>query len=282
MTDRTNDDQREFWNARAGAKWCDHQEALDALMQPVLDGVLRRADIVEGQVVLDIGCGAGASSMQVADIVGPQGHVLGLDISETLLERAGLRAGDRGNLSFEAADAMTHPFDTGSFHHLISRFGVMFFSDPQAAFANMARALVPGGAVTFAAWGQIANNPFFTDAAAAARSVLGSPPKTDPDAPGPFAFRDPLPVIDMLGRAGLVDAACDTQVLNLTPRGTLDEFGALLMDIGPVAGAVAHFQATPAQQAEVRQALVAAFAQYETDRGLRLPAEINFFTARAA
>lgn len=274
-----NADQKAFWTNAAGPKWLAHQAALDHNMQPVLDGVLTRADLKKGQVVLDIGCGTGASALRAAEAVGPMGHVFGVDISGPMLARAQERAVDQANLSFAHADAADHAFDEESFDHLVSRFGVMFFADPVAAFANMAKALRRGGKVTFAAWGQIPENPFFTLAAQAARQTIGAPPKSDPDLPGPFAFRNTERVLDILDRAGLANASCEAAKVDLTPAGSLHDFAELLASIGPADAAVTHFNATQDQRAQLRGALIDHYSVFQTDKGLRIPAEINFFTA---
>ena len=182
-----NSDQAEFWSSDAGRTWVAEQTSMDAVLQPVLDGVLARADLQTGQSVLDIGCGTGISSIEAAVRVGTSGRVLGADISPTMLERATARARDLSNVQFLKADAAAHTFEQGAFDCLISRFGVMFFSDPVGAFHNIALGLKPGARLTMAAWGQIPNNPWFTLPAQAAKAVVGAPPAVDPDEPGPFA-----------------------------------------------------------------------------------------------
>lgn len=281
-TDVDNTDQRTFWTETAGPKWLTHEAALDPLLLPVLNGVINRSGLKNGEVVVDVGCGTGASTVQIAEIVGPTGHVLGVDISQPMLARAEARTKDRGNVSFMLADATDHRFDEGCFHHLMSRFGVMFFADPVAAFTNMAKALRPNGKVTFAAWGQIPENPFFTAAAQVAREVIGAPPKTDPDLPGPFAFRDPDRVIGILRQAGLTDPACDTASVDLTPSGSADQFATLLASIGPADAAATHFEASEADRARLREALAGRFAEFQTEKGLRVPSQINYFTATKA
>lgn len=277
-----NSEQQDFWTNVAGPKWVENQVGMDALMQPVLDGVLERAGLQSGDAVLDIGCGTGASTLAAADIVGSAGQVMGADISTLLLDMARDRAADRGNIRFVDADASTYAFEPASFDHLISRFGVMFFADSVAAFANMAKGLKPGAQVSFASWGQIPNNPFFVDAAQAARDALGPIPRADPDEPGPFAFRDPERVLAILSDAGLNAPAVDVIELHLTPAGTVQDFADRALAIGPVEATLRHYDATPAQANAAREAVVAQFAKYETAEGMRIPAEINFFTARAA
>lgn len=280
MKNNANDDQRYFWSDAAGPKWLHFEAALDHHMQPVLDGVLARADVKPGDTVIDIGCGTGASTVQLGALVGPSGHVVGADISGPMLARARERALGLDQLSFIEADAQIHSFESAQFDHLVSRFGVMFFADPVAAFSNMAGALKPGGRVTFATWGQIPANPFFTFAAQAARNIIGAPPKVDPDLPGPFAFRDAALVIDILTQAGLQDADCETVELMLTPRGSLTDFADMVISIGPANSAITHFDANPDQIDALRDMLKDVYAPFDGPEGVRIPAEINFFTAK--
>lgn len=275
-----NSEQAEFWTTCAGQKWVEQQEMLDAFMQPVLEGVMARAALLPGQCVLDIGCGTGASTLLAADHIGPTGRVLGADISPTMLSHAAQRASDRPNVSFAQADAAHHPFDRDSFDHLISRFGVMFFADAQAAFANMLKGLKPGAHVTFASWGQISENPWFTIAAQAAKAELGAPPVVDPDAPGPFAFRDVARVTDILSAAGFDRISAEVGSLHLTPPGTLQEVAQMATSVGPAARTVAFFQGSAAQSAAITDRVERAFEAFETDKSVRVPAQINFFQAR--
>ena len=128
MTD--NSEQAEYWSSDAGRTWVVEQNSLDAVLQPVLDGLMARADLKTGQSVLDIGCGTGISSIQTAARVGPSGCVLGADISPTMLESAAARARALSNVQFLNADVAAHTFERGAFDCLISRFGVMFFCRP--------------------------------------------------------------------------------------------------------------------------------------------------------
>lgn len=274
-----NAEQRDFWTDQVGDKWVAHQVAMDALLQPVLDGVLQRADLRAGDYVIDIGCGTGSSCLQAAHAVGPGGTVLGADISPTLLRLARSRTAETPNITLVEADAARHPFDPRSADHLISRFGVMFFANPVAAFAHMAKGVKPGGKVSFACWGQIPNNPYFTEPAAAARAVLGPVPKPDPDAPGPFAFRDPDRVLGILRDAGYANPKVDVVALALTPAGDATDFADQVMAIGPVEAAIRHHEAKPAQIERVRDEVLDRVRAFETPQGVRVPAEINFFTA---
>ncbi len=277
-----NAEQRNFWDQLAGPKWVRLGDGMDRLLAPILETVLDVANLKQGDRVLDIGCGGGTSTLAAAHSVGPDGHAMGADISETLLRLARDRAqaADVSNAAFQLCDAETHEFETNSFDAMISRFGVMFFGDPAAAFANMATGLRPGARITFAAWGQIPNNPYFTLPAAVARKHFGAaPPKTDPDDPGPFAFRDPARVLGILNDAGLSNAQVDVREIALTPPDGVAGLGALCAEIGPVERAFQHFDASQADRKAVNAAVVEAFSVFEKDGVLQVPAEINIVTA---
>ena len=273
-----NRDQVEFWSSHVGQKWVRRQASLDALIQPVLDGIMARADLHSGQRVLDIGCGSGAASLAAAEAVGDAGAVLGVDVSPPLLNLARERAAGLPHVNFHHGDATELDLDP-PYHRLISRFGVMFFANPAASFAQLARQMHPGARLSFAAWGQIPENPFFTLPARAARETLGAMPKSDPDAPGPFAFREPERIEQVLYDAGWKEITCEVVALNLTPVGGPDALADQMCDIGPAGSAITHFEATEAQIADLRQAIADALQPFAQNDTFHLPAQINFVTA---
>ena len=176
MAGIANTEQAEYWGA--AQSWIDCRNMLDALLQPVLDRLLDGAALQPGQAVLDIGCGTGASSMAAARSVGADGQVTGADISALMLDLALQRAGCAGleNVTYLKSDVQTYPFEAAAFDHVISRFGVMFFDDPVAAFRNVRAAMRPGARLTFVAWAGQAVNPWFAIPRQAAVDVLGAPP----------------------------------------------------------------------------------------------------------
>lgn len=276
----TNADQEEFWNGSAGPAWVYLQAQMDALMQPVLDLLLETAALRPGDRVLDIGCGTGASILAAARRVGDAGHVTGLDIADIMLTLARTRVQALPNTALLKADAQTHPFEPNSFDRVISRFGVMFFEDSVAAFANMARAVTPGGTMTFAAWGPAPDNPWFMAPAAAAADVLGPMPKVDRTQPGPFAFEQIPRVTAMMEAAGLSDIRARNIDLSLTPAGTLRNAADLCCRIGPADRALQFFDADDRQRRALADAIAQRFAVYDGAQGLRIPASINVYEAR--
>ncbi|MEP5728744.1 MAG: methyltransferase domain-containing protein [Sulfitobacter sp.] len=275
-----NDDQQTFWTTQAGPSWVTRMTAMDAAFDPILDEVFRLADFQRGDAIVDIGCGAGTSTLEAARRVGPIGRALGVDISQTLLDAACQRIDQQVNLQFELADAQVHPFEPEAFDGLISRFGLMFFEDPSAAFQNMAKALSTEGKMIFATWGAIPENPFFTLPSQVASDVIGKAPKADPDDPGPFSLRDVDRVTDLLDHAGMTQIKAYETQLMLTPHGTAGDLADLLCEIGSAQRILAYYGSDSDQRATLLLALEKALQQYVTPQGLRVPALINFFTAQ--
>ena len=197
-----NAEQIAFWNGPGGASWVAGQVRMDATLAPVADAVIAHAEVRTGERVLDIGCGCGATALALADAVGPEGRVTGLDVSAPMLGLARTRAAGRANVDWVLEDATTHGFAPASADLLFSRFGVMFFDDPVAAFANLRTALAPGGRVAFACWRPFDQNPWMQLPLRAVTTVVPPLPRPGPDEPGPFAFGDTARVTRILTAAG--------------------------------------------------------------------------------
>ncbi|WP_432183442.1 class I SAM-dependent methyltransferase [Streptomyces tendae] len=150
MTLVVNPRQAEVWNGPVGAHWAAHQARYDTMLAGVNDALFDAAAVAPGDRVLDVGCGAGATTRIAAGLAAP-GHAVGVDISAPLLERARASTAAEGvaNAAYECADAQVHPFPAESYDVVVSRGGVMFFADHAAAFRNLARALRPGGRLAF-------------------------------------------------------------------------------------------------------------------------------------
>lgn len=201
-----------YWNAEAGQTWTEMQDLLDRELEPLGRAAMAALGPRPGETILDIGCGSGGPALELARQVGPEGQVLAVDISApqlALAERRAAAAGLGDRVSFRLADAQTEAFDAPA-DALFSRFGVMFFTDPPAAFANLHGALKPGGRLAFVCWRSAFESPCMSlpmMAAAAAAPELAPPPAADPHAPGPFAFADAERVRGILGGAGFSDIA---------------------------------------------------------------------------
>jgi len=202
----TNAEQARAWNGSEGAYWAEHADAFEATVSGY-DGLFADAvAVTAGTRVLDVGCGAGGTTLAAARRAGPTGDVLGVDLSAAMLDVARSRAAAEGldNVRFLQADAQVHPLPAASFDVAVSRMGSMFFGDPVAAFTNLARAVRPGGRLVLLTWQGLDRNEWLTAvlAALAAGRHLPGPP---PDAPGPFALSSPDRVRDLLTAAGWTD-----------------------------------------------------------------------------
>jgi SAM-dependent methyltransferase len=194
--------QLAFWNGPAVTRWVTRQEHMDATLVPVAEAAIKLAAIKPGERVLDIGCGTGATSIALARLVGPKGHVTGIDVSSAMIAHARTRSGGVANLEWLLADAAAHDFPPRSANLLFSRFGVMFFGDPAAAFANLRRALKPDGRLVFACWRPLNDNPWMLLPLQVVQTLVPPQPRPGPDEPGPFAFADPERVGNILRKAG--------------------------------------------------------------------------------
>jgi SAM-dependent methyltransferase len=269
--------QSEYWNSAVGQTWATLQRQLDRQLEPLGKAGIHALAPQPGDSILDIGCGAGATSLALAEAVGPTGQVLGVDLSEPMLAVArGREKLTAGNFPrFGMADVQTADLGTEAFDAAFSRFGVMFFADPAAAFANVRKALKPAGRLAFVCWRPLAENAWQRVPLEAARPVLPPLPEGDPLAPGPFAFANPDRVTDILTQAGFVDIRA-TPFDALIGSGSLEETLALALEVGPLSRALrAHPDCRDAALDVVRQALAA----YVTETGVMMPAAVWIVTA---
>ena len=206
-----NIEQAEFWS-RVAPTWLEQEEQLEMAAGLPGQQAMDRLKLLPGQRVLDLGCGSGRTTLELASAVGPSGRVVGLDIAAEMLTRAQQRAAQAGagNIKFLHADVQVHDFGTDRFDAAYSRFGVMFFADPAAAFGNVRRALRPGGALCFVCWQSVFDNEWMLIPGAAVASVTGSlPPMPGPAEPGPFSLADPGRVRAVLDAAGFGSVAVE-------------------------------------------------------------------------
>jgi SAM-dependent methyltransferase len=274
-----NEDQIKFWNDRAGRDWTDLQQVMDRILSGIHGPLMAFAAPKAGEHVLDIGCGTGTTTMALADAVGAGGVVTGLDISEPMLGLARERAQGRANMRFVLADASAHPF-VPEYDLLFSRFGVMFFDDPPAAFANLRRALKPGGRLAFVCWRALADNPWASVPLAAGKPFLPEMPPSDPLAPGPFAFADAVRVRSILEAAGFsgIDVALHDNAMNL---GTDLGFAAAMnLRIGPLSRAAA--EADEPTRAKILEAVNGALASFVAGNGVIAPPAACWLVAARA
>jgi SAM-dependent methyltransferase len=265
----------EYWNQVAGPRWVGRAGLQEARNIEVAHLLQREAAPRPGERVLDIGCGTGATAIPFAASVAPNGHVTGIDISLPMLDQARDNIAKAGadNITLIQADAQVHRFPADSFDLLISRFGVMFFADPVAAFTNLHAGLRQGGRLCMAVWASMDDNAHWKIPFDIAVKHLGAPAPTDPRAPGPMAFRDPAYLRDILGKAGFT-------AIDITPQGftiigqTPKKDAELAAMFGPAWRLMEEKNAPE----DVRQAIIAAieiaYGPYLTRAGMRLPGTV--------
>lgn len=271
-----------YWNSINGEKWAANQERLDRHLSALTERLFDHAAIQPGERIIDIGCGAGATALRAAEAVGPVGAVLGIDLSHPMLDRARARAAQGGvaNLSLEIADAQSHAFEQGAFDLLQSRFGVMFFEDPVAAFANLLTALRPAGRLCFVCWAGPAENPWFRVPREVAIRHLGEPEPTPPRAPGPMAFAETDYVTGILNDAGYGDVAIETETCELIGADNIAETAAFAANVGPAARIIRQYDATPETVAAITAEIAEELAPYHRAEGTRVPGRLHFVHAR--
>jgi len=277
--------QIEFWNGDTGQNWVTHDALMEAMLSPLGERVLDSLPVSAGARALDIGCGCGHPTLSLARRIGPSGAVWGIDISEPMLRVAQALAdqasGDTAPVTFVKADAQTHRFSGEPFDLVFSRFGVMFFENPVAAFSNVRSAMRPGGHMAFCCWQPRAVNPFMTVPAMAAMELLPAPPEMPPRAPGPFAFEEADYVAEVLAGAGFESVAVTPLQKPLTfGRGlSLTDIVERLVQIGPIAQMVR--EAPEDLQQPVRDKVIEAVAPfYSEDTGMTLDGQFWQVTAR--
>jgi ubiquinone/menaquinone biosynthesis C-methylase UbiE len=277
--DEKNAEQAAYWNGPGGQRWAERQEMLDVVLEPVSAALFARAGVAPGERILDIGCGCGGTSLDLARRVGAGGHVLGLDLSEPMLARARRRTPPGMRATFVAADATVYPFEPGAADLMISRFGVMFFAEPAASFANIRKGLRRGGRLAFACWRQPRENPWLMIPLRAAYQFAPRLPEVGPDDPGPFSFASEERVRRILSEAGFAAIALEPRdlMLDIAVGRGLDAAVESALAIGPASRALR--EQPPDIVAAATDAIRAALAPFAKDGRAPLAAAIWIVTA---
>ena len=275
--------QAHHWNFEAGPGWVANQEQHDRMLEPLGDRALAAARPSAGERAIDIGCGCGATTIALATRVGTDGRVLGVDISEPMLERARERCAALGltNVELLRADAQRALVPRGN-DVAFSRFGIMFFDDPIAALGNIGRGLRKDGRLAFVCWQERGRNPWMGIPVAAALQHVPPPPPQPPDAPGPWAFADRDRLAGILDAAGFADVAIESVEHDLLVGGAADLDGAVgfAIDSGSMRSLLGDID--EGTRARVADSIRVAFEPYVTSDGVRIPSATWVVSARRA
>lgn len=279
-----NAEQIEYWNGEGGARWARDDAIMERLLRPVTESLLAHAG-VDSDIdnALDVGCGGGSQSLLLAERLGSSGRVVGVDVSAPMLAvargKATIPAPGSAPVTFLQADASRHPFEPASFDLLFSRFGVMFFDDPAAAFTHLRKALKEDGRLAFCCWQSLKANPWALIPFRAALEHVPPPEQADPNAPGPFSFADSGRVTAILSAAGFRDIRVESynSELRFHEAATLGDSVRGLAEIGPVSRLLSD------QPGEVKAKVLASMeevlAPYYREGALVMPVAIWFVTA---
>jgi SAM-dependent methyltransferase len=280
---KTDHEIAEAWTGDNGVKWLNSSSAVDAMIRPVGEAALAAARPRPNENVIDVGCGDGPTTVRLAELVAPNGRVTGLDVSNLLVDAAKKRAASHAagsRISFKVGNAAQMALPKGEADLLFSRFGVMFFEHPTAAFQNLRSALKPNGRLAFVCWQPINKVDFLFVPFSAVATYVSPPARPGPEDPGPFSFGDPVRVRRILEGAGF-------KKIEIEPFGTavflgtsLDEAVKAVTMVGPASQVLADAPADLKEKAlqSVRDALAAR----QTDAGIALQAATWIVTARAS
>jgi SAM-dependent methyltransferase len=277
-THATHDEQKALWNGVVGNAWVEAQTFLDPLFEPFEERLVDEVVAASARRVLDVGCGTGSTTVAIARRLGPEGVCVGVDLSQPMIAAAKARAQRDGvTASFVCADAAAHAFEAASFDMIVSRFGVMFFDDPVAAFQNLRRAARPDAPLRLIVWRSAADNPFMTTAERAAASIVPNLPARSPDGPGQFAFADPSRVRGILEASGWV--AIDIAPMDVVRTFPAAELVPNMTRLGPL-GRVFHELDEPTRK-RVIDGVRSAFDPYVHDHEVRFEAACWMIGARS-
>ena len=276
-----NAPQIEYWNGAAGERWAQFADTQDVMIGDLGAAAIDACQIEAGQAVLDIGCGCGSTTLTIAERVGAGGRVLGIDLSAPMLEVARARLRQRGleHVNFENHDVAAYPFEPASFDRAFSRFGVMFFVDPVAAFRNVRSALKNGGRLAFVCWQARERNQWMDTPFQVALRHAPPPAPPQPNAPGPTAFADPDRVRRILGDSGFGRIAVEPLERTITLAPDVSSAVGRILQMGPTGRLLS--EASDATKEAVAADLQVALAPFATEAGVRMAGRVWIVCAAA-
>ena len=277
-----NKNQKDFWSGKGGDIWGERQNAMDTMLSPLGEAALNKLNFNEEENVLDIGCGCGHTTLNIAKRIGPSGNVTGLDISEPMLKRSKESAVEMSisNTSFKCVDVQTEDLGDQIYSAAFSRFGVMFFEDSIAAFKNINKSLISGGYLSFVCWQSPAVNPWQSLFIQEIKKFLELP-SPPPRSPGPFAFMESEYVSSILEESKFQDITIEGHEaeVNMFSGRSLSDSVKDYISINPVVTEMLK-ESSENQIAEIINSGIEAFSPYYSEKGLIFPSATWLVTAR--
>ena len=273
--------QKQFWSGAGGDVWVDKQREMDIMLNPLGERAIQGLDLSGEKKILDIGCGCGATTLEIAKAV-TQGEVIGVDISEPMLERATKTASDMmlNNTSFQVKDVQVDEMPLSYFDIAFSRFGVMFFEDPFEAFKNINHSLKDNGQLSFVCWQHASLNPWQSLSFEVIKEFLDLPAPA-PKSPGPFAFEDKSYINEILTESGFRDIEIkdNQEDIVMFSGKSIREACEDYLTINPVVTEMLKNSPTELRE-EILEALIGKFSDFHNNEGLLFPSATWIVTAK--
>ena len=273
--------QKQFWSGVGGDVWVDKQREMDIMLNPLGERAIQGLDLSGERKILDIGCGCGATTLEIAKAV-TQGEVIGVDISEPMLERATKTASDMmlNNTSFQVKDVQVDEMPRSYFDIAFSRFGVMFFEDPFEAFKNINHSLKDNGQLSFVCWQHASLNPWQSLSIQVIKEFLDLPAPA-PKSPGPFAFEDKSYINEILTESGFRDIQIkdNQEDIVMFSGKSIREACEDYLTINPVVTEMLKNSPTELRE-EILEALIGKFSDFHNNDGLLFPSATWIVTAK--
>lgn len=270
--------QRAFWNSNVGDKWVANQSALDRLFDQLTESLLQDARIKPGEKIIDVGCGAGTTTRKLADKVGAEGQVLGVDISTPLLAAASAQVVE-DHVAFFEGDAGSAEIPLQGVDLIFSRFGVMFFADPVAAFSHMRKVLAPDGRLCFVCWSHTQDNPWFATPIKVIAARFAPLELAPARAPGPMAFAETDYIEEILGRAKFDNIVVTTREVFMTGSEGPAKTAEFLMEFGPGSRILGKLDVDEETKQQLIVDLAGQLEEFKIDRGMQFPATLHYVSA---
>ena len=273
--------QRQFWSGAGGDVWVNKQREMDIMLNPLGDRVIERLDLKSDSKIIDIGCGCGATTLEIAKKI-TQGEILGVDISEPMLDKATETAKEMSlsNIAFEVKDVQVDVMPQNYFDIAFSRFGVMFFEDPFEAFKNIHSSLKEDGLLSFVCWQNASLNPWQSLSIQVIKEFLDLPAPA-PKSPGPFAFEDKTYLEDILRESGFkgLEILDNREDIIMFSGKSIREACEDYLTINPVVTEMLK-NSKPELTEEILEALVIKFSNFHQNDGLLFPSATWIVSAK--
>jgi len=274
-----NVEQSEYWNEKSGPKWVKNEDSLNERLSILTKELFSRANIKASDKVLDIGCGGGDTTFQVSKLLANGGHVVGADISHTLLNHAKSKFSNIDFMNFVHCDAQNYSFDENYFDKVISRFGVMFFENPSEAFKNILGSMQTNGSINFVCWTNMTENEFITEGmdiiTKYTQKVL---PEVTKD-PGPFAFSEREYINGVLKSAGFKNINIDKVYTSISTNDSAEKDAEILMGIGPRARILSEENLSSEKMSMIKSEITQRCEKRKIGKEITYKACLNYISA---